>query len=415
MLGGMAVADTPESRGDDARSRLLAAALDLLGSGGAEAVSARELGELAGVSASAVNYHFGGREGLLAAALDAATAAAARWRRESLGAAPAPIATEALPAWIAALIQDLCDERAVPTMALRELRQLAGRWPAPAPAAARDQADADRFWAEVAARSGLPDRAGPRLSDFAMGALSIHGRCADWRRELPWLHESCARIVARLAGRRGDLPGWDGWRAAAAANIQVAAVAAPASPAAERMLRAAADIVGRAGAAGLTHRAVAAQAATALANVTHHFPTRAALLRRTFQHVYDRVRSSGGAALDTTPLSIVALSAEMAETLVGEAGELNPGVLALHELMLAATRDRQLRSEVDELRANRGEGSALAIARLAGDGGPPDRMDAYMVSTMMLGLILAAGAAPRTTRRAVLQSRLQGHFELLFG
>lgn len=411
----MAVADTPESRGDDARSRLLAAALDLLGSGGAEAVSARELGELANVSASAVNYHFGGREGLLAAALAAAAADAAHWRRASLATAPARIAADALPAWIAALIQDLCDERRVPATALRELRQLAGRWPAPAPAAARDQADADRFWTEVAVRSGLPEAAGPRLSDFAMGALSIHGRCADWRRELPWLHEACARIVARLAGRRDDLPGWDGWRAAVAANIQVAAVAAPASPAAERMLRAAADIVGRAGAAGLTHRAVAAQAATSLANVTHHFPTRATLLRRTFQHVYDRVRSSGGATLDTTPLSIATLSAEIAATLVDEAGELNPGVLALHELMLAANRDPQLRSEVDELRANRGEGTALAIARLARAGAPPDRMDAYVVSTVMLGLILAAGATPRAGRRAALQSRLQGHFELLLG
>lgn len=99
---------------------------------------------------------------------------------------------------------------------------------------------------------------------------------------------------------------------------------------------------------------------------------------------------------------------------MGEAGELNPGVLALHELMLAATRDPRLRTDVGELRANRGEGSALAIARLAGGGAPPDRMDAYVVSTMMLGLILAAGAAPRAGRRAALQSRLQGHFELLF-
>lgn len=415
MLIGMAVADTRESRGDDARSRLLAAALDLLGSGGAEAVSARELGELANVSASAVNYHFGGREGLLIAALEAAAAAAALWRAESLTAAPAPIAADALPAWIAALLQDLCDERGVPATALRELRQLAGRWPTPPAAAAHDQADADRFWTEVAARSGLPDGAGARLSDFAMGAVSIHSRCADWRRELPWLNESCARVVARLAGRRADLPGWDGWRAAAAANIQVAATAPPASPAAERMLRAAADIVGGAGASGLTHRAVAAQASTSLANVTHHFPTRATLLRRTFQHIYERVRSSGRPAPDTTPLSAAALSAEVAEVLVGESGALNSGVLALHELMLAAARDPQLRTEVEELRANRGEGSGLAIGRLAGPGAPPDRMDAHIFSTMMLGLILAAGAVPPAQRRASLQSRLQGHFELLFG
>ncbi|MDZ4371447.1 MAG: hypothetical protein U1C74_08520 [Phenylobacterium sp.] len=56
----------------------------------------------------------------------------------------------------------------------------------------------------------------------------------------------------------------------------------------------------------------------------------------------------------------------------------------------------------------------IGWVRAPADGEPPDRMDAYIVSTMMLGLILAAGAAPRVGRRTALQSRLQGHFELLF-
>lgn len=415
MLAGMVAMDTRESRGEDARRRLVAAALELLGAGGAEAVSAREVGDLAGVSASAVNYHFGGRDGLLLAAMDAAAASAADWRAESLAATPAQVAPPALPGWMAAHVQHLCDEREVPATALRELRLLSGRWPDPPAAAAADQGDADAFWIEIAGRAGLDRRGGLVLSDFAAGALSIHGRANDWRRELPWLLETCARLVARLSGARGDLPGWDGWRAVAADRVQASTKIALSSPAAGRMLDAAADIVGRAGAASLTHRAVAAQAEASLANVTHHFPTRAMLLRRTFQHVYDRVRSSGRATIDTTPTDAASLTAEMANALVTETGDVNPGVLALHELMLAAVRDPDLRAEVEELRANRGEGSSIAIARLASPSDAPDRMDAYAVSTMMLGVILAAIAAPRAVRRETLRARLQGHFEALYG
>lgn len=420
MLGRMVAVDTRESRGEDARRRLVAAALELLGAGGAEAVSAREVGDLAAVSASAVNYHFGGRDGLLQAAMEAAAATSRAWRATSLVVTPPHIPAAALPGWVAAHVQDLCNEREVPATALRELRLLAGRWSEPPSAATRDQRDADDFWTEIAGRSDLPPAAGPVLSDFSVGALSIHGRASDWRRELPWLLEACARLVARLSGQRRRLPGWDGWRAAAASRAQTAArdttaKVGPASPAAERMLNAAADIVGRGGAASLTHRAVASQANASLANVTHHFPTRAMLLRRTFQHVYDRVRSTGPRALDTSPIEIPALCAEMAEALVTETGDVNPGVLALHELMLASVRDPQLRAEVEELRANRGEGAGAAISRLTGAAEPPDRMDAYATSTMMLGVILAAIAAPRAERREALRTRLQGHFEALYG
>lgn len=54
--------------GGDARSRLLAAARRHLESGSLPAVSSRALAAEAGVSHSLVNFHFGGREGLLAAA-----------------------------------------------------------------------------------------------------------------------------------------------------------------------------------------------------------------------------------------------------------------------------------------------------------------------------------------------------------
>jgi AcrR family transcriptional regulator len=55
--------------GSDARQRLLDAARSRLDAGDLDAASTRELAAAAGVSHSLVNYHFGGRSGLVAAAI----------------------------------------------------------------------------------------------------------------------------------------------------------------------------------------------------------------------------------------------------------------------------------------------------------------------------------------------------------
>jgi AcrR family transcriptional regulator len=417
MLGTMTRAVARETRGEDARRRLIAAVLDLLRRGGVEAVSARRLGELAGVSASAMNYHFGGRDGLLGAAFGEAAEAAAAWRREALEAAPEEIAPGALAGWLAALVQDACDERAYPASVLRELRQVAGRSGEHAGIAALDLADADAFWAEVAARAGLEPGAGTALGDFAAGALAIHGRAADWRVELPWLTETCVRLTARLAGWRDDLPGWDGWRAQAQARAaQPAAATQPGPASVERMLDAAVALVGEAGAEGLTHRAVALRAGASLAGVTHHFPTRAALVRRTFRALYDRVRASAPPpGPEPLPrLGPQALAREIAEALVDDAGAVNRGVLGLNELMLAAARDPALRAEVGDLRAARGEGGFEAIRRLDVTHSAPDRLDAHMASATIGGAIQAACAAPPPARREMLAGRLERSLTALF-
>jgi len=61
---------------DLSRPRLPDAAADLIAAGGVRAASVRATAQAAGVSASAVSYHFGGREGLHAAAFAQARASA---------------------------------------------------------------------------------------------------------------------------------------------------------------------------------------------------------------------------------------------------------------------------------------------------------------------------------------------------
>ena len=109
-----------------ARDRLIATASELLATGGLRSVTARALAELTGQSASAVNYHFAGREGLLAATFEAAATQAAEYRgawASSLAAAPP---REAFSGWYAAVI--LQRVAAAPAfLVLREMRHDAAR------------------------------------------------------------------------------------------------------------------------------------------------------------------------------------------------------------------------------------------------------------------------------------------------
>jgi AcrR family transcriptional regulator len=57
-------------RGADTRAQILDAARDVLAAGGYAATTMRAIAEAAGVRASLVHYHFGGKQQLLAAVLD---------------------------------------------------------------------------------------------------------------------------------------------------------------------------------------------------------------------------------------------------------------------------------------------------------------------------------------------------------
>ena len=58
------------ARAGEARQALLLAARELMTEKGLPAVTVREIAERAGVQAALVNYHFGGKEGLLRSVVD---------------------------------------------------------------------------------------------------------------------------------------------------------------------------------------------------------------------------------------------------------------------------------------------------------------------------------------------------------
>ncbi|MEO8352040.1 MAG: transcriptional regulator CecR [Chthoniobacteraceae bacterium] len=59
----------PAPRGDEARERLLAAALEIFGNKNLEGATTREIAEAAGQNIASISYHFGGKEGLYHAVL----------------------------------------------------------------------------------------------------------------------------------------------------------------------------------------------------------------------------------------------------------------------------------------------------------------------------------------------------------
>lgn len=400
------------------RDRLIATVLDVLMVDGPRGVTARSLAGRAGASASAVNYHFGGREDLLAAAFEHAAIEAAAWRGRILSTAPDEVPPETLAAWLTAIIQDLCRHSAA-VLTAREFRQLAARLPELRATAARDQADADVFWSEVCARTRLPATTGPALSDFATGATLMHGPQGDWSLELPWLAQSCERLAARLAGRRAALAGWDGWRAHVERQAAAAADAwrPPTSEAALRMLDAAIEIVARHGVEGLTHRAVAQAAGASLANATHHFPTRASLVHAAFRRLHERATAEGASNRRASPsgLSPRALADSFVDFLLNAGGELHSAPMALEELILFAGRDPALVGIARQLRASRGEGSLELLANLAEAGDRPDRLDAHVTSTLLMGSIRSVYGIKPARREAWLRPRARGNLEALFG
>ena len=400
-----------------ARERLIAAAAELIATRGVRSVTARTLADITGQSASAVNYHFEGREGLLAATFDAAAAEASAWRGGWVTTLAADLPREAFPGWFLALTMERVSSRTA-FLVLRELRHQAARSPVHRAWARREAEAADHFWATALARFDLPVAAAGACADYTEAVLGIHGGPPDHPDQTAWLVETTQRFCARLGGERGQASGWDGWRQFARARggpaIPPSLAAAPAS--ALRIAASAADVLGREGMEGLTHRAVAADVGLSLAAVSGHFPSRASLVRAAFDHLIASiqvVRSGVTPDLaDRRPLDFVA--AEAAEALFDEDGAASPGLLALDELLTAAIREPDLRREAEDLRASRGENSARLLQGIEHATTQADGLDAHILSIATTGAMRSAYAQEPAARRAWLAARLTTSVGSLF-
>ncbi|MBS1878957.1 MAG: TetR/AcrR family transcriptional regulator [Actinobacteria bacterium] len=77
----MALDEIETSRGETSRAKLMKASQEILASEGFKGMSTRAVAERAGVALSLVHHHFGGKRGLLIAALDEDLARVGRYQR----------------------------------------------------------------------------------------------------------------------------------------------------------------------------------------------------------------------------------------------------------------------------------------------------------------------------------------------
>ncbi len=162
-----------------------------------------------------------------------------------------------------------------------------------------------------------------------------------------------------------------------------------------QILDAALAIVGREGAGGVTHRAVALAAGVPLAATTYYFSSRDELLAEALEHAASKDIAElerDAAALARDPLTVATLAERL--TAVAEAwlSGGRPALLAQYEITLGSAR-RPERATTSRAWT---EAYAHAIApALAALGSPDPERDGWIVFTALCGMVLDELAAPQ--------------------
>lgn len=394
--------------------RLLDAAAALAARGGVRAVTARAVGEAAGASPSALNYAYGGRDGLLAAMFQRARRDAAGRRAaaledlDGLGLGSAHFGD-----WLANLLQ--LDAACAPALTAlrREALLQAERTPALTPAAADWLADETAFAAQALDRFGIVGVSPGVVCEALLALADLFPPEAASPAHAAWCAEAARWFADRITGRT---PVSAGWRAAIEARA-ARAIPPPADrpePAC-RILDGAIRLMARTGAAGLTHRALAEESGVSLAATTHYFESRDAILQAAFERLYARLAAEALAIREESrPTGWAALPAGIAFATIGTDGSIRTELGALDELLAAACRETRLRPFADHLLASRGG----TIARALAGGAAPEaslREDAFLVSLLGVAGLGALRVAPPAARRALAETLTTARFHALLG
>lgn len=359
---------------------------------GAIGSTARKVAARAGVSASAINYHFESIERLYGAAQAEAAARASVWIDQRLDdvAASEPWPFEAFPAFAAELIDRWSKERVLAQAEATAFLQ-----------AAWGTSEAAGVWLRL--WDAVWERVLPLFSlerDHApIVAAVLHserlGHLVRWRQphDRAGLEEVCIRLTARLTGDPALLARPAPWRQRAEVLSRQAMDVPVLTPAATRIAEAVVAAVDQGGETALTHRSVAAAAGVSLGAVTHHFPTRTALAEAGYAWLYDSIvqsaRRAGAGQADHGDVGAHILS-------FIEFGRTAPRSRALEAFFLAATRDPALASFAARVRYSRGLGTWSFLREQAPH---LTRLDALLISHWTAGAGRAIAADPGTGDR----------------
>lgn len=310
-----------------------AARVALLQQGVAEC-SARTIAGLAGTTASAINYNYGGIKQLYNTVFATALTEAAAWTSQHLDDLRA---LPSGPATAAFALEQTIHNWTTHARQLAILYQEALIAPDIDPALPRAWVRQwEQFWSEVGSIVGA-DAAGARLMHMLFQSEALYAISA-WR---PALEQGALRdLCAHVGALAFTVSGAPSTGALAAAERQVRLALPEAVPETARtIMMKAVDVVADLGLSGLTHRAVAARCGVTAGAVAHYFRTAEDLLAGAIQGqvMILQARASGAnASADDAGLSVAAFSTVITRSACDAANR--PVIRGRRRLFLATIR-----------------------------------------------------------------------------
>ena len=405
----------------DIRDTLLAAARPLFARGGTRGATARAIAGAAGTPVSAITYHFGSKDALLAACARRARADAETWlARESDRLGPVRPAADLLPDWYAAL----CSHRSIvqheTTLIAAETFLLSGRSP-DFMAIARDW---DRmhmaFFETALPRFGVDAGHAPVFAELFSSLSMLTPSTEDGVLSGAWTGVTARYLAECALRRRRAVPDWRGYMETLSTRRHASRADAfemPASPVARRIVEGAVRILVRDGTAALTHRAISEESGVALSATTRLFSGRDAILHAAFEHIrmrFEREIGDNTSGIAEHSQSIDAFVASMVRPLSIHDNHIRPELLALEELFLAARRDPALAPMASQLVAKRGQ-TTMGFLRTLKTTRPAERIDAFIMSLCTFGALNSLRVAPPEDHAGLAEHRMRCRLRVLFG
>jgi AcrR family transcriptional regulator len=381
-----------------ATGEIITAAADLMRVVGVAGLSARVVAQHAGLSPSAVNYHLGGRDGLLRALCARVRADFEHWAKDRLASiAASPPEMLSPSSLVAGCVFDLASQPWA--FALLEFRDMIRRGeielgaPEESPWLALEN-----FWNSVLHGFALSMARLSMWRIFATGALSLSLVDSDPVTHFGWLTEAAWRLQARADGARPEQPPEN--------QEPVQVLEPPPQPEGKRrIIEAAIRLIGESGVDGLTHRNVAAASDLSLASTTFFFKDKTEIVIAAFRELHRQSieRMTGARPSHAGRLSQVVLR---------EDGEPRTDVAAMNALYIAASHNENLKPFALDLRRVRGAGSRRWLpARGAKN---VDRLDGFIWSLLVGGLYVTTLSYPRQDRASFLDGNSDELFEILY-
>ncbi|WP_395335432.1 helix-turn-helix domain-containing protein [Novosphingobium sp. BL-8H] len=360
------------------------AARELVAERGLAELSLRALAERAGISVGSISYRIGDRAALVEAiaAREVALAEQERsvWERSMAGVDA--LAAGCLADLVTAWLDDCALGGRTSAVVRAELLLKVQREPAGHPHVDRLHALLRERWRTILAEHPQADQLATRIAGYCLDERPFSILLAD-ETDYRLLRQSTLRALLRDL-HEAPASGASSWHMALVDRLATPARAAIETGEPPQGNKAAiaekiADLILAQGIEGLSHRAVAREAATANSSVAHHFPAQRDLLLGGVEALYRRMRREIGTDEDA------------------EAGY--AVIVLTHEMALAALRDERFRPFAIDMRRRRAENVHAVISEQLIGRPDGDRAMSQAYTMAMIGHGFAIAAEPTTTLR----------------